>query len=234
MDKRQKQVIDTFVRVRSFLDAHPATGALGYTDARTTLEDVIQRLDQHASAQFLGHEQSRAEARRQDDQIELIRDLHMRPIVAIAQAQIAPGSDVGLPAGLRMPSLAAGPTRTLAASNAMIEAARPFEALFVSKGLPADFLAQFEAARDTLINMRGNRSAQVGRHVTARAGLFVELRRGRRAVNQLDAIVRAAFRGNFMTLSAWRSAKRVHLLGGGAGAPTVPEVTEGASTQAAA
>ena len=129
MDAKQKQVIDSFVRVRSFIDAHPTTGPLSDTDARSTLDDVIQQLDEHAGAQVLGQEQSRAEARRQDDQIEA-------------------GSDVGLPAGLRMPRLPLGPTKVLAACAAMIEAARPFEALFVRKGLPADFLARFTAARD--------------------------------------------------------------------------------------
>jgi hypothetical protein len=233
MDTKQKQVIDSLVRVRSFLDAHPVTGALSYTDARGTLEDVIRRVDDLAGAQVLGHEQSRAEARRQDDQIQLICDRHMRPIVAIARAQIEPGSDVGLPAGLRMPKSTLAPTKVLAACSAMIEAARPFEALFISKGLPADFLAQFQAARDTLAAMRGARSSQVRRHVTARAGLFVQLRRGRRAVDQLDAIVRASFRGDFMTLSAWRGAKRVHLVPVRVGAfvtePVAAPVTEAAA-----
>jgi hypothetical protein len=46
--------------------------------------------------------------------------------------------------------------------------------------------------------------------VVARAGLRVELRRGRRAVERLDAGVRASFRGDLMRLTAWRGAKRVH------------------------
>jgi len=233
MDAKQKQVIDSFVRVRSFIDAHPTTGPLSDTDARSTLDDVIQQLDEHAGAQVLGREQSRAEARRQDDQIEAIYDLHMRPIVAIARAQIEAGSDVGLPAGLRMPRIPLGPTKVLAACAAMIEAARPFEALFVSKGLPADFLARFTAARDALVRTRGARDAQVRRHVTARAGLYVQLRRGRRAVGQLDAIVRASFRGDHITLSTWRGAKRVHHAPGRAGAPAPAVAAEGVTAAAA-
>jgi hypothetical protein len=42
-------------------------------------------------------------------------------------------------------------------------------------------------------------------------------------VERLDAIVRGSFRGDFITLSAWRGAKRVHLVPGGTGS-RVPEV----------
>lgn len=229
MDKRQQQIADSFVRVRSFLDAHPASGTLSYTEPRRTLEDVIERLDEHAGDQVLGSERRRMEVRRQAEQIDQIYDLHMRPIVAIASAQIEPGSDVALPGGLRMPRQPLAPMPMIAACTAMIEAVRPFEALFISKGLPADFLAQFEAARDELNRMRGNKASQVDLHVSARAGLFVQLRRGRKAVAQLDSVVRASFRGDRLTLSAWRVAKRVHRLPSAAGELPVDVVTEAAA-----
>jgi hypothetical protein len=224
MNRNQKQVMDSFVRVRAFLDAHPTTGALTYTSARQMLDDVVQRLREHAGAQVSGRELSRAEVRRQRDQIALIYDRHMRPIVTIARSQIAPESDVGLPAALRMPRTPLGATKALAACDGMLEAARQFEAVFVTHGLPADFLAEFQGARDALERAMGNRATQVGTHVAARAGLTVELRRGRRAVDRLDAIVRASFRGEWMTLTAWRAAKRVHLIpGGGAARVGLPE-----------
>lgn len=229
MEKKQRQLMDSLVRVRSFLEAHPAIGALSYADARETLDDVIGRVDGHAGHQILGRELSRAESRRQQEQVSVIYDRHIRPIVMIARAQIQPDADVGLPAGLRMPKADLPPTRLLAACSAMIEAARPYEAMFVAKGLPADFLAQFEAAREKLTTMRGNRAVQVRRHVTARAGLFVELRRGRLAVAQLDGIVRASYRGDFMTLSAWRHTKRVHHVPGGAGSLRSGEATKAAA-----
>ena len=231
MNRQQKQVMDSLVRVRSFLDAHPTTGTLSYASAREMLEDVVQRTREYAGAQLSGRELSRAEVRRQADQISLILDRHMRPIVTIARSQIAPEADVGLPAALRMPRMPIGPTKALAACDGMIEAARQFEAVFIANGLPTDFLAQFVSARDALERVMGERATQIGTHVTARAGLQVQLRRGRRAVDRLDAIVRASFRGDFTTLSAWRGAKRVHLVSGGAGsrATLVADVTEAAA-----
>ena len=106
MNRQQKQRMDSFVRVRSFLDANPVTGTLSYTSAREMLEDVVQRTREYAGAQVSGRELSRAEARRQADQIASLFDRHMRPIVTIAKSQIAPESDVGLPAALRPRALA--------------------------------------------------------------------------------------------------------------------------------
>lgn len=219
MIQKQKQVMDSFVRVRAFLDAYPATGALttAYASAREMLDDVVLQLRQLLGAQNRGRDVSRMERRRQQDQSELLLDQHIRPIVTIARSQIAPGSDVGLPVGLRMPKLPISPVKLLAVCDGMIEAARPHEAVFVANGLAADFLAQFAAARDVLVRVMEARATQVNTHIVARKGLQLQLRRGRRAVERLDAVVRGSFRSNEVVIEAWRDAKRVHRAPGGAG-----------------
>ncbi len=179
MNRKQKQVMDSLVRVRAFLDAYPMTGSLSSASAREMLDDVVQRLRSYAGAQHSGRDGSRMELKRQEDQIALLLDEYIRPIVMIARAQIELGSDVGLPAGLRMPKLPLGPTKLIAVCDGMIEAARPHEKVFVANGLSADFLAQFASARDTLERVMGGRANQVGTKVAARAGLKVQLLRGR-------------------------------------------------------
>jgi len=133
----------------------PGVGALGYASARDMLDDVVQLLRTYAGAQHSGHDLSRAEVRRQADQIARLFDRHIRPIVTIARSQIAPESDAGLPSALRLPKANLGSTKVLAACDGMIEAARQFEAVFVANGLPANFLAQFQGARDTLAREGG-------------------------------------------------------------------------------
>jgi len=218
VNKKQKQVMDSLVRVRAFLDAYPVTGTLSAASAREMLDDVVQRLRAYAGAQHSGRDMSRMELRRQEDQTALLLDQYIRPIVTIARAQIEPGSDAGLPDGLRMPKLPIGPTKLIAVCDGMIEAARPHAAVFTANGMPAEFLAQFAEARNALERVMGGRATQVGTKVAARAGLQVQLLRGRRAVERLDAIVRAAFRGDLATLTAWRGAKRVQLTPGATGA----------------
>ncbi|MBK7908653.1 MAG: hypothetical protein IPJ78_19180 [Gemmatimonadetes bacterium] len=93
---------------------------------------------------------------------------------------------------------------------------------------PADFLAQFANARAALQQVTTERTVQRGAHKSARAIMPVQLVRGRRAVERMDAIVRASYAREPGVLAAWRSAKRVQRAPGGArpraeqGAP-VPE-----------
>ncbi len=222
MKEIQKQLIESFVRVSSFLEAHPVGGPLSYAGARETLDDVVRRLREHAGAQLTGRNLSRNEVQRQRQMVRDLFDRHMRPIVAIAQSQVDTGSSVLLPAALRMPQLSRGITRILQECDGMIEAVRPSEARFIAEGLPADFLARFAAARDELEAVLGGREVQVRLHMGARVGLAVQARRGRAAVRRLDAIVRASF-ADEMTLAAWRTAKRVQRARGGAAARTTDE-----------
>jgi hypothetical protein len=78
--------------------------------------------------------------------------------------------------------------------------------------------------------------------VGARAGLAKEIKRGRRAVDVLDTIVKAAFRDDSNVLAEWRSAKRIRALpsgtnarsesnsdGGSGGTPVVTPVSAAAA-----
>ena len=228
MIARQKQMLETFVRVRAFLEAHPVAGPLSYGGAPETLDEVVPRLREYAGAQITGQALSSAELRLQAKLVQQLRDQHMRPIAAIARAQIEPESDVRLPAAIRMPQTGLSVTMILQACDGMIAAARPFEAAFVANGLPADFLARFTSARNALEGMLGGRATLIGTHVGARVGLQVQIRRGRSAIDRLDAVVRASFDGDEVTLARWRAAKRVHQRAGGAAVRGTDEVPQAA------
>jgi hypothetical protein len=193
-------------------------GQPGFEEAKKALDDALARLREYSSVRLSGTDLGRAQARRRDQLVERVRDRHMRKIVTIARAQIEPGSDAGLPAALRMPRQPLSITKVLQACDAMIEAARPYEAVFVANGLPQDFLAQFEAAREGLAEIVDARSTLLGARVGARKGLEMQFRRGRRAVERLDALIRAEFEGEEAILLSWRKAKRVQKLPGGPGA----------------
>lgn len=215
MYAKQKQVLESFVRVRTFLEDHPATGWLTYRGARETLLEVLQRAFAHAGTQLSGSALHRGESRHQRQLMLRMRDRHMRPIVTIARAQIEPNSDVRMPVALRLPKCRLGVTMFLHACDGMMEIAERFEAALVELGLPSDFLARFREARDELDLTRTRRAEHTSSHVGARVGLDVALRRGRRAVDRLDAVVRVAFEGDEAVLAEWRSAKRVRQLPGG-------------------
>lgn len=218
MYARQKQVLESFVRVRAFVEAHPVTGSLLYARAHATLDDAMDRIRRYAGMQVSGPALSRAELRRQEQLIRRLRVRHMRPLVAIAWTQVEPEAEVRLPVALRMPRATRNVTKVIQATDGMLEAARPFEAVLIAQGLPVGFLAQFRHARDELERVAGVRATLIGTHVGARAGLPVQLRRGRRAVDRLDAVVRMEFESDEEVLAIWRAAKRVHRMPGGTGA----------------
>lgn len=146
----QTRAIESFVRVRAFLEAHPATGELTYRGAQETLDEVIERVRAHAGTQLSGRALARAELRSREQLIKRLMDRHMRPIVSIARAQIEPHSDVRLPVVVRMPWVWLGETKMLQACDGMMEAARVFEELLIENGLPSDFLSRFKRDRDAL------------------------------------------------------------------------------------
>jgi hypothetical protein len=214
MDERQKQVLDAFDRVRAFVGEHPVEGTPSYGGAVATLDEVVPQLREYAGLELAGHQLRQVESRRQAEMIARIRTDHLRTIVGIAKTQIEPDAEKRLPAAFRMPSVNIRATRMLQVCDAMVEAAKPFEAQFVSAGLAPDFLAQLQAARDELAAALHGRARQVGTHVGARKGLEVQLGRGRRAVDRLDAVVRTRFASDPTVLAKWRAAKRVHLVRG--------------------
>ena len=91
MYRRQKQVMDSFVRVRSFLDANPASGALGYASARDMLDEVVQLLRTYAGAQHSRRDLSRAAVRRQADPTKVLaaRAPHRGPRTASPSHPVA-------------------------------------------------------------------------------------------------------------------------------------------------
>ena len=211
MIRKQKQTVESFVRVRAFVDAHPVGAPHSYAGDPQTLDEVVRLFREYAGTQVTARERGRGATRRQSQLVRQLIGGHVRPLVAIANTQNEAGHDVRMPISIRMPQDGIGVTRVLQACDGIIEAVRPFEAAFVAAGRPADFLARYAALRAELAAMVGGRAAHVASHVAARAGLAVQLRRGRNAVRRLDAVVRAAFDEDPMTLAAWRVASRVQL-----------------------
>ena len=86
MNQKQQQLMDSLVRVRAFLDAHPLTGMVNASSARQMLDKVEQRVRACAGAQSTGLDSSRMEVRRQEDLITPLLDQFIRAIVTIVRA----------------------------------------------------------------------------------------------------------------------------------------------------
>ena len=234
MQGREKQVIEAYQRVQAFLRANPAPAPTTYGDSDKILDDVIATLSEHASTQRVGLRLSQGEQRRQQSLMRKLREQHLRPIVAVAKSAI--GEMPGIERALKMPNASYGVVKLLADATAIAEAVAKYEPVFVKRGRPTDFLAQLKGRIDELQATTTGRATLVGRRVGARAGIAEEIRRGRKAVEVLDSIVRAAFAESDVVLARWQVAKRLQSLPGGTPAadPTSAAATTVTVTQPSA
>lgn len=219
MNAAQARVLDSFVRVRTFIAGFVATGPVDHSRAFAALDEALEGVLAAASAQEAAPAMRRGEGVRQAEMLQRLKNDFMRPIVTIVRAQTAPGTDPALQTIFRLPAAKLGVSSMLIACDAMIAHASDHADLFIAEGMPPDFLEQFRRARDEVHRLRQVRTALRGEALTAGLDLRQQLRKGRLAVNRLDAIVRSTYDRDDAVLTAWRVAKRVHRRGGGRSAP---------------
>ena len=232
MQIKQKQAIEMFLRVHDFLGANPPPTSQGYTVQKTTLDDIVSKLTDHSTDQQAGRRLSRAETQRQKALRRKLREEHLGPIAQIARAMLSDAP--GIEKALKLPSDSLSILKLVAEANAMRQSIALYAPVFVDAGRPDNFLEQLDAIIEELRDSLLGKARSVGTHVGAKAGLEKEIRRGRRAVQVIDTIVRASFRGKSDTLATWRAAKRIRQIASNAPvtpvapqptAPTTQEVT---------
>ena len=223
MEGKQKQVMESYVRVKAFVDAHPLPEPFTYGTARAKLDAVVERLRDYSATQVLGGQITKAEQTLQRALAHRLREHHMRPLVAIAQDEIA--DQPGIQHAMTIPKDTASVTRLVAAAEAMAGAVEQYQPVFVTAGRPKDFLEQLKEATAALRESVNEVATRTGTRVGARAGLAMEIRRGRRAVNRLHTVVKVAFEGDDEALAWWKNARRVRAL------PAQPLATGGTADE---
>jgi hypothetical protein len=215
VEGRQKQVIEAYQRVQDFLAAHPVPPPWSYGLPKALLDDVVERLSDHSTDQVAGRRLSRAETQRQKALRKTLRELHLRPISKIAKVSLAEAP--GIQKALVMPAPQLSTTKLISEAKGMRDAVAGYTPVFVRNGRPEDFVEALDAAIEELRQSQLGRARNVGKGVGAKAGLTDEIRRGRQAVEMVDAIVTTAFASNGDVLARWRIARRVQGLPGGGG-----------------
>jgi hypothetical protein len=213
LDKRQKQIIDAYLRMQRFLATYLAMLPANYAKAKEAFDQVIARLINLSVAQVDGIRQSVGETMRLAALVTDLRDDHLWPLVTTARAHAA--EIPGIEKVLVMPDGSLAALYQLAQAKQIRDAARPYAETFVKFGLEPDFMEQLSAAIEKVNAAVGGRAEKVGTHIGARAGIEKELKRGRNAVVALDRYVKKALKGNTEALAEWDAAKRIQALPGG-------------------
>ena len=229
MQARQKQAIEAYQRVQDFLTANPPPESAGLTVQKKILDDVVAKLTDHSNEQVAWRRLTRGETQRQQSLRTILRERHLAPIAQIARATLADAP--GIEKALKMPKSNLS-TMKLAAEGAGIRTAiAKYESAFVESGRPADFLTQLDQVIAALRESVVTRARGFGRTAGAREGIDKELRRGRKAVELIDTIVKTAFVSDSDVLLKWRMAKRVQASPGGNGGGAAFKATGGTADE---
>jgi hypothetical protein len=207
MQTLQGSVMESLRAVQTFLnDNADKLAEIAKTGARQKLDDAIAELATHASDQTGSNLAAQGNTQKKRIlQRALLRD-HMAPIARIARADLPPTPEVE---PLKMPKGRPTAERLAALADGMAKAASRFTDVFVSAGLPSDFIAQLNAATTAFVSAVNERTQNRGKRGGATKGLKQKLGAARKVVHVLDAFVQTALKDDSALLANWNMVKRV-------------------------
>jgi hypothetical protein len=209
MQTAQGTMLATLRAIETFLDAN-ADKLAGVVKiaARQKLTDAIAALDGHASDQTGGVLASQGATQKQQSLREVLLRDHMAKIARIAAADLPNTPEL---APLRMPKGRPTVERLAALAAGMATTAARHSDVFIAAGLPADFVAQLNAASDAMTNTISERTSSRGVTSGATVGIKRKLSDGRKIVHVLDAFAQSALKDDPVLLRNWNLVKRVPL-----------------------
>ena len=141
----QSNRFDSLCNAQRFLDDHAGRLAeVNETGMRRRLDDIVAELSAFAADQTGGALQAQGATRKQHALRRALRRDHMGPISSIAHAELARTPEIE---PFRMPRGTPSVGKLVAAAHGMGRAAAPHADVFVSAGLPADFIDRLIAAQ---------------------------------------------------------------------------------------
>jgi hypothetical protein len=194
-------------RVQQFLDEFAAKlfGAAAAA-ARAALDQLVEDMRvneaEQASNTLNAKGQTAAQVALRD---KLVKD-HMRPVALIAAAHLR---DVPEFKALQVPKVGVKTAVLVQDANAMAEAAKPYQQVFVGNGRPETFVDDMVAAAAAVRASIDARAKSIATKAAARDGLKSTATRAHSVLRFLDAQVKSAAADDPKILAAWHSAKRI-------------------------
>src|SRR5690242_6683804 len=207
MIAQQIRKFDMLRRVQQFLDEFAvklfaATAAA----ARKALDQLVEDMRANEAAQASNTLNAKSQTAAQEVlRGELVHD-HMRPVALIAAAHLR---DVPEFKALQVPKVGLKAAVLVQDANAMAEAARRYQDVFVGNGRPETFVDDMVAAAAAVRASIDARAKSIVRKAAARDGLKATATRAHSVLRFLDAQVKSAAAADPKILAAWKSAKRI-------------------------
>ena len=203
----ERRKLEKFERQKAFFednaaDFPPDTPGRVVASLNTSIIDEMNSLAGDQSSEFSASKQAT------DDKDDLMEDLVilLKNISRAASAfeDEVPGSDEMF----RLPRNRSE-ANMLTTARAFIEDAQPFEATFITYGIPADFIQQLTDFVEGIEAAKLRSDSKSEQRASATAGLIDAAKRGMANSKRADAIVRIKYHDNPQKLAAWTVASHL-------------------------
>jgi hypothetical protein len=182
------------------------TDAVDLTVARQRLDEAIVSFTTHALDQDANNRSAKGETEKQRQLRLKLRNDQMAPIAEIARHNLRAVPEFK---ALQLPPRSFTGGAFIASATAMLNAATIHKAPLMERGLPAQFLDEFQASLATFERSVSDRKKNRTQRQGATKGLAVAEQQGRSALKVLDALVRRALDGNDALLKTWAGARKI-------------------------
>lgn len=207
MTNKQKGEIEALRRMQVFLQKNAAAlGPVIESPPKAALDEALTGLDTQVANQLSARVNAASRTAEKAVLREDLRLHHMQPITAIARANLAGTTAI---TALRLPDKKLNDERLAGWGDAMATAASQYTQVFLDHKLPADFIAQLQAAVAALRQATADRTAAVQKANQATKALEDRVVGARSLVTVLNALVVKQLKGQADLLKGWVMTKRI-------------------------
>jgi hypothetical protein len=207
MQTIQGKTLTSLRAVECFLTEHAERlGGVAESGAARRLEQILTELSTRLTEQSACTLHARGVTQTQAVQRRALVRYHLAPIVRIARSELAHSEEL---APFRMPRGTLPVEKLAGLAHGIATAAAPHAALFISAGLPDDFIDELTRAADALVGSAVERTQHLARVHSATAGIRRLLVAARTVVGVLDSFVHRAATDDMGLLAGWDSVRHV-------------------------
>lgn len=216
---QQNSLFATLLGAQSFAKEYVSefSTSVDLTGALRRLDEVVAEFSTHAVDQRTNDRTVRGETAKQQQLRLELRTQQMTPIAEIARRNLRTTPEFK---SLQMPKPNVVGQAFIADAQGMGKAAAVHKDTLIERGLPADFLDQFQTALSQLESSAAAREKSRTGRMGATKALSALEKEGRSVLKVLDVLVRRALLGNEALLGAWAGARAIRRRPGGSSTPS--------------
>jgi hypothetical protein len=199
-------VLNTLQSVQTFMTRNNGVlGNLNTSASRKALDDLEAQLSDHAASQTSAASGTKAAIARQRVLRNTLLVKYLRPVSAIAEAQLNQSPDF---IALKLPRAIRSTQQVLAAAESMGTAAATYAVTFIAAGMAPTFVSDLQAAAAEFKAGAALRSHTLSSQIGATSGLRIATQQAHKVVKALDALIEPTIASNPALLSQWKATKR--------------------------